>query len=99
LRSTDAGETFADPVEITPTLEQFRPEYDWKVFATGPGHGVQLESGRLLVTLWLSTSTKDPHRPSRVATIYSDDGGTTWRPGGLVPTPGLVNPSETAVAQ
>jgi hypothetical protein len=98
-RSEDAGRTFAEPVEITGTFEKFRPEYDWKVIATGPGHGVRLRSGRLVVPVWLSTSTKGPHRPSRVATIYSDDDGKTWRRGDVVPTPGLVNPSETAVAE
>ena len=98
-RSGDAGKTFADPVEITAAFEKFRPEYDWKVIATGPGHGVKLRSGRLVVPVWLSTSTKGPHRPSCVATIYSDDDGKTWRRGDVVPTPGLVNPSETAVVE
>ena len=37
-----------------PTFEKFRPEYDWKVLATGPGHGIQLDNGRLLVPVWLS---------------------------------------------
>jgi sialidase-1 len=100
-RSDDGGQSFAAPAEITATFEQFRSEYDWKVIATGPGHGIQLAapSKRLVVPVWLSTSTKGPHRPSCVATIYSDDGGRTWERGAIVPTPGLVNPSETAVAQ
>jgi sialidase-1 len=101
LRSEDRGETFSEPVEITGAFEKFRPEYDWKVIATGPGHGIRLAktSDRLVVPVWLSTSTKGPHRPSCVATIYSDDDGKTWNPGDIVPTPGLVNPSETAVAE
>jgi sialidase-1 len=98
-RSDDGGATFTEPVEITATFEAFRPQYDWKVLATGPGHGIRLDGGRLLVPVWLSTSTNGPHRPSRVATIFSDDGGQTWRAGDLVPTPELANPSETAVAQ
>ena len=98
-RSDDAGLTFADPVEITQTFDRFRPAYDWKVLATGPGHGVRLSNGRLLVPVWLSTSTGGPHRPSRVATIYSDDDGRTWHAGELVPTPELVNPSETAAVE
>jgi sialidase-1 len=100
-RSDDGGRTFAGPVDVTPTFEKFRPEYDWKVIATGPGHGIELAapSKRLVVPVWLSTSTKGPHRPSCVATIYSDDGGKTWERGAIVPTPGLVNPSETAVAE
>ena len=98
-RSDDAGLTFTEPADITGTFERFRAEYDWKVIATGPGHGIRLSSGRLLVPVWLSTSTGGPHRPSRVATIYSNDGGKTWEAGELVSTPNLVNPSEMAVAE
>lgn len=97
--SNDGGETFSEPVEITGTFEQFRPEYDWNVLATGPGHGIRLTNGRLVVPVWLSTSTGGPHRPSRIATIYSDDGGKSWRRGELVTTPDLVNPSETAAVE
>jgi len=35
-RSDDDGRTFSDPVDITSALEKFRPDYDWKVIATGP---------------------------------------------------------------
>ena len=99
-RSGDGGATFGEPVEITATFEKFRPQYNWKVMATGPGHGIRLSSGRLLVPAWLSTSDGGhAHRPSCVATIYSDDGGKTWERGDVVPTPGLVNPSETAAVQ
>jgi sialidase-1 len=45
MRSDDDGQTFGEPVEITATFERFRPEYDWKVLATGPGHGIQLSGG------------------------------------------------------
>ena len=42
-RSDDDGETFTKPVEITAAFEPFRPEYDWKVLATGPAHGIQTD--------------------------------------------------------
>ena len=46
-RSDDDGVTFSAPVEITKVFEEFRPEYAWKVIATGPNHGIQLAySGR-----------------------------------------------------
>ncbi len=65
-RSDDDGLSFSEPVEITQAFEGFRPEYDWKVLATGPGHGIQLSSGRLLVPVWLSTGTGGhAHRPRR----------------------------------
>src|SRR5206468_3984694 len=55
-RSGDGGKTFSPPVEITGTFEKFRGDYDWKVIATGPGHGIGLKSGRLVVPVWMSTS-------------------------------------------
>src|SRR5579871_3972840 len=37
MRSTDDGKTFSSPVEITSAFDEFRPEYAWRVVATGPG--------------------------------------------------------------
>lgn len=93
MRSMDGGRTFSKPVEITAAFASLRGAYDWNVIATGPGHGIRLQNGRLLVAVWLSTGGKR-HRPSRVSTLYSDDDGATWHTGELVPA-GLVNPSET----
>ncbi|MFN9973028.1 MAG: exo-alpha-sialidase, partial [Phycisphaerae bacterium] len=62
LRSDDDGRTFSAPVEITSTFDQFQKDYAWKVIATGPGHGIQLRNGRLLVPVWLSTSETNPHK-------------------------------------
>ena len=100
MRSDDDGETFSAPVEITSTFDKFRPEYNWNVIATGPGHGIRLRSGRLLLPIWLSTGGHS-HRPSSVATIYSDDAGKTWQRGQIIAnnTPQTPNPSESAVAE
>ncbi|MCC6511586.1 MAG: exo-alpha-sialidase [Pirellulaceae bacterium] len=81
MRSTDDGVTWSQPVEITATFEPFRSKYDWKVIATGPGHGVQLKSGRLVVPIWLAYGKPGDHHPSASATIYSDDPGQQWRAG------------------
>ncbi len=106
MRSDDDGATWTEPVEITKTFEKFRNDYDWKVLATGPAHGIQLthgpKRGRLVVPVWLSLGTGGhAHRPSVTATIYSDDHGKTWHPGDIaVPdTPEFVNPNETVVVQ
>ena len=102
MRSDDDGQTFSKPVEITSVFDAIRPEYPWKVLATGPGHGIQLRNGRLLVPIWISTGTGGhAHRPSVTSTIYSDDSGQTWKRGEIaVPdTPDQVFPSETAAAQ
>lgn len=90
MQSRDDGLTMSKPVEITDVYEQFRREYDWNVSAPGVGHAIQLKSGRLLVPSWLSTGGR-AHRPSIVATIYSDDHGKTWQRGEVVAT----NTSET----
>ena len=96
-----AIETFSKPVDLTPTFEEFRSEYDWQVLATGPGHGIQLKNGRLIVPVWLSTGTGGhAHRPSAVSVIYSDDAGKTWNRGDIVVAhPHPVNPSETIVVE
>lgn len=101
MRSNDDGQTFTEPVDITGTFDQFRKDYDWKVLATGPGHGIQLKNGRLLVPVWLSTGTGGhAHRPSCVSVIYSDDHGQTWQRGQIVVAhPNPVNPSETVAVQ
>lgn len=102
MHSNDDGQTFSPPVEITKTFDAFRPEYPWKVLATGPGHGIQLRNGRLLVPLWLSTGTGGhAHRPSVTATIFSDDQGKTWKRGDIaVPdTADFIFPNETSAAQ
>lgn len=102
-RSVDDGDTWTKPEEITATaFDPIKKEYDWKVLATGPGHGIQLKSGRLVVACWLSTGTGgNAHRPSVVTTIYSDDAGKTWKPGQIaIPnTAEWVNPNESTVAE
>lgn len=101
MRSDDDGQTFSEPVDITATFEQFRDEYDWKVIATGPGHGIRLRNGRLLVPVWLSDgSGGHAHRPSIVSTIYSDDEGKSWERGDVVAQhPDLENPSESLAVE
>jgi sialidase-1 len=102
MRSDDDGVTFTKPVEITATFDEFRKDYAWKVLATGPAHGIQTKSGRLIVPVWLSDGTGGhAHRPSVASVIYSDDRGKTWKRGEIaVPnSEEYVNPSETIVAQ
>jgi sialidase-1 len=101
-RSTDDGLTFSPPREITAAFDAFRPAYDWRVLAIGPGHGIELRNGRLLAPVWISTGTGGhAHRPSVAATIVSDDGGATWKAGdiGLPNTDEWINPSETAAVE
>jgi len=99
MRSTDDGLTWTDPVDITASFEPFRRHYDWKVIATGPGHGLQLKNGRLVVPIWLAYGAVGDHKPSASATIYSDDHGRTWRAGDIAfPNSGdFGDPNETMI--
>ncbi len=101
VRSLDDGVTWSEPVEITDTFLPFRKHYPWTVIATGPGHGIQLQSGRLVVPIWLAYGTNGDHSPSASATIYSDDHGKTWQAGYLVfPNEApFNNPNETMIAE
>jgi sialidase-1 len=97
MRSTDDGVTWSEPVDITASFEPLRKYYDWKVIATGPGHGIQLKSGRLLVPVWIAYGKEGAHGPSAVSTLFSDDHGKTWEVGEIaVPNEGgFQSPNET----
>jgi Neuraminidase (sialidase) len=103
MRSRDDAKTFSAPVEITPAFDAFRPEFPWRVAATGPGHGIQLASGRLIVPVWLALGTTgNGHGPSVNATVYSDDHGATWHRGDLAiaaDSSEFPSPNETAAVQ
>ena len=102
-RSDDDGKTWTKPAEITATaLDPFKKHIEWKAVATGPGHGIQLKSGRLVVPVWLSLGTGGSgHGDSVSATIYSDDAGKTWKPGEVaIPnTKEWASPNECCVAE
>lgn len=75
--STDDGLNWAKPVDLTATTKAA----DWTWYATGPGVGIQLRSGRLLIPCDHSVAGTKMFR-SHV--IYSDDHGVTWKRGGVV---------------
>lgn len=71
--STDDGVTWSKPVEITSAVK--RPEWTW--YATGPGAGIQLRTGRLVIPC------DHDHGDHFSHVIYSDDHGQTWQLGGV----------------
>ena len=66
-----------------------RPGWTW--YATGPGNGIQLRGGRLVVPC--NHRTRDGRSFSHV--IYSDDRGATWHTGGVA----AEKTNESAVAE
>jgi sialidase-1 len=77
MRSEDDGETWSEPIEITGTTKKS----DWTWYATGPGVGIQLRGGRLLIPCDHAVAGTKMYR-SHV--IYSDDHGESWRLGGVI---------------
>ncbi len=75
--SGDNGATWSDPIDLT-AVSRDMDDPQWGVTVIGPGGGIQLESGRLIVPAW-------KHAPYRDFTLYSDDHGGTWQRGALVP--------------
>ena len=76
--SEDDGLTWQIPREISDTAKRA----DWTWYATGPGNGIQLSSGRLLIPCdHIEAGTKRYY--SHV--VFSDDHGETWRLGGETP--------------
>lgn len=76
-RSTDEGATWSAPEEISASTRR----EGWRWYATGPCHGLQLRSGRLVIPANHSTSPDHSDWYSHV--IYSDDHGKTWAIGGV----------------
>ncbi len=99
-RSFDDGLTFSREKEITAAFEDFRPAYDFNVCAVGPGHGIELDNGRIVLPVWLASSPQRHHSPSVTASLVSDDGGATWQGGDVIAASDtLPNPNETTAAQ
>ena len=93
LSSPDQGNNWETPLDITASVKL----PDWKWYATGPVHAIQLEQSafqnRLVVPCNHTVAGVDKHVSH---TIYSDDNGKTWHLGGSV---SKVNTDESTVAE
>ena len=69
-KSTDNGNTWSEPVNITASTK--RPE--WWLYAPAPGHGIVLRDG----TLVFPTQGRDKTGMPFSNITYSRDGGSTW---------------------
>lgn len=93
LKSLDGGETFSEEKSIVVTAMPYT------VIAVGPGHGIY-HNGNIIMPIWFVNNLEDKfaHHPSKIATIYSSDGGESWSIGEVIGENYLVNPSECALA-
>ncbi|KAM4741976.1 sialidase-4 [Anableps anableps] len=95
VSSTDGGDTWSQATDLTETVIGSTIK-DWATFALGPGHGIQLKSGRLLIPAYayhidcrecfgqLCLTTP------RAFCFHSDTHGRSWRFGEPIPAPESV---------
>ncbi len=94
VSSGDNGQTWSSPTDITnsvkvtsagnPNPNAF-PSTPWSWYATGPGHGIQLQNGAYAGRLVIAADHRigtDTGGPSWAHVIYSDDHGQSWHLGG-----------------
>lgn len=93
VTSSDNGQTWSEVRDLTESVIG-EAIHKWATFAVGPGHGVQLENGRLIIPAYAyyipyrCFSYPIPYTVHpRALSIYSDDEGQTWRLGKMLRKP------------
>ncbi len=96
--STDDGISWSDPAELTHLFAE--NPHAWTFHLPGPGRGIQLADGRLLVEVWHRRSIEVPaaERGYTASVIASDDGGRSWIWGGVVPDHAGLGLNEARIA-
>ncbi|XP_071329407.1 sialidase-3-like [Trachinotus anak] len=79
ITSKDLGQSWSNVTDLTDSLEEIK---NWATFAVGPGHGLQMKGGRLIVPVYGYAKKGDPH----ALALYSDDCGDHWQFGKMLPT-------------
>ncbi len=71
VKSTDDGQTWSDPINITKQVK--RPE--WYYLLQGPGKGITMDDGTLVFPI----DYKDKENMPFAGIMYSKDRGKTWK--------------------
>lgn len=102
LRSEDHGRTWSEPVSLEASCDRA----EWRWYATGPCHAIQLRhgehAGRLVVPANHSTDGGGANAYLSAHALLSDDGGRSWRIGAVDAhevASNAVNPNESTVAE
>ncbi|NJP97442.1 hypothetical protein HCN51_49850 [Nonomuraea sp. FMUSA5-5] len=86
ISSTDGGLTWGQPRVLDDLFTRF--DYQWALHSPGPGHGIQLDNGRLLMNVAhrrVIVGNSVAERMYGIASVYSDDHGRSWQATGAVP--------------
>ncbi|XP_026989904.2 sialidase-4-like [Tachysurus fulvidraco] len=83
--SKDNGQNWSITVDLTERVIGHEIK-NWATFAVGPGHGVQMKNGRLIIPAYVYYKYKNdhghqPHTMAHAFAFYSDDCGSTWHLG------------------
>jgi hypothetical protein len=98
--SADCGATWSAPREITSETKRS----NWRWYATGPVHGIQLargaHAGRLIAPCDHTTTNSAGWSACGSHLLYSDDHGLSWLVGAdESPNNGTINPNECAAVE
>lgn len=80
ISSEDMGESWSAYTDLTNELK--RPDWTW--YAVGPGHALEMESGRIVIPCNHAFLQDGEHAGYRAHVILSDDRGKSWRLGATV---------------
>lgn len=70
VKSSDDGLTWSEPINLTRQVK----EYDWRVVFQGPGNGITMSDGTLVIANQHQKTTSSLH----AGVMYSKDHGLTW---------------------
>ncbi|XDV36756.1 hypothetical protein PO909_006483, partial [Leuciscus waleckii] len=82
ITSKDTGRSWSDVTNLKDVISE--KEKNWATFAVGPGHGVQMKNGRLIIpayAYYFDSKNASSSPVSRAFAFYSDDKGSTWNVG------------------